>query len=171
MRRRSRRQSESDSETPTTTSKATLFHLVSFLILFFGFLMAFIGEMTLLSLHPMVARVILYIAWFTILAGCVACLLARVPPIWPFRASKTAPSSATTTPICYHISLTILSIGYLLMTGGLLLCTYSPTREDKRKLVMVLLLFSPLAYLTGCIFAGGGALAQLQGRVELYQRA
>ena len=169
MRRRSRRQSESDSETPTTTSKATLFHLVSFLILFFGFLMAFIGEMTLLSLHPMVARVILYIAWVAILAGCVACLLARVPPIWPFRASKPA-FSATATPICYHISLTILSIGYLVLTAALLCCTYSPTHEDKRKLVMVLLLFSPLAYLTGCIFAGGGALAQLQRRGGLHQR-
>jgi predicted permease len=156
---------------PATTSKATLFRLISFLTLFFGFLTAFIGEMTLLSHHPMVAKVILYVAWFAILAGCIACLLARVPPTWPFSVSSAASSSATTTPICYHASITILSIGYLVLTAALLLCAHYPTREDKRRQVMVLLLFSPVAYLAGCVFTGGGALVQLRERVESNRRA
>jgi hypothetical protein len=161
---------------PATTSKATLFRLISFLTLFFGFLTAFIGEMTLLSLHPMVAKVILYIAWFTILAGCIACLLARVPPTWPFSVSSAASSSATTTPatttpICYYVSITILSIGYLALTAALLLCAHHPTREHERRLVMVLLLFSPVAYLAGCVFAGGGALIKFEELGESNQRA
>lgn len=143
---------------PATKSKATLFRLCSFPILFLGFLTAVIGEAVLLSDHAEAARTVFYIAFSAITVGCIACLEARAPPSWPFGASSAASSSATATPICYYISIITLCLAYLALTAALLLRTYDPQRQSKPWLV--LLLFSPVAYLAGCVFAGVGALTQ-----------
>jgi hypothetical protein len=141
-----------------TTSKATLFRICSFLTLFFCFLTAFVGEMVILLLHPEAAQTILYIACIAIIVGCIACLKACVPPTWPFSAASAASSSATATPVCYYVFIIIICIAYLVLTAALLLYTYDAQHENR--LVMLLLLVSPLAYLAGCAFVGVGALKQ-----------